>query len=158
MRTIEQTIYTFDELSEKAKESAREWYRETMDFGWCDESKQSIDAFCEHFGAKLLNWSIGAHSPYSFGIDAPYSLFRGLKIKNVDRNAMPTGYCLDCTLWFTFHDEFKHTGNAHAAFVKAIDQAFKEWRNDLEAQLENDAIDESLLINQYEFTENGERV
>jgi hypothetical protein len=32
MRTIEKTIYTFDELSDKAKQRAREWYREVTQF------------------------------------------------------------------------------------------------------------------------------
>jgi hypothetical protein len=155
MRVIEKTVFTFDELNDKAKETARDWYRENMDFGGDDESKQSIDAFCGHFSTKLINWSIGAHSPYSFDIDAPHSLFRGLKLKDVNRDAMPTGYCLDCTLWFTFYDEFKRTGNAYAAFVEAIDQAFRDWRNDLEAQLEDEAVDENILRNEYEFTEDG---
>lgn len=31
MKTIETTVYTFDELSDKAKEKAREWYRELLD-------------------------------------------------------------------------------------------------------------------------------
>ena len=31
MRTIETTLYTFDELSDSAKETAREWYRSCMD-------------------------------------------------------------------------------------------------------------------------------
>src|SRR4051794_24426167 len=30
-RTIEQTVYQFDELSDAAKEKAREWYRECID-------------------------------------------------------------------------------------------------------------------------------
>jgi hypothetical protein len=58
-------------------------------------------------------------------------------------------------LWFTFYDEFKRTGNAYAAFVEAIDQAFRDWRNDLEAQLEDEAVDENILCNEYEFTEDG---
>lgn len=41
MRTIETTVYTFDELDERAKERAREWYRNAwhdggMDHDWWD--------------------------------------------------------------------------------------------------------------------------
>lgn len=37
MRTIEKTIYKFDELSDCAKEKAREWYREgQLDYEWWD--------------------------------------------------------------------------------------------------------------------------
>ena len=32
MRTIEQTVYEFSELSDRAKETAREWWRRDQDF------------------------------------------------------------------------------------------------------------------------------
>ena len=38
MRTIEKNIYTFDELSEKAKEKAMEWYRETDDYFYLQDA------------------------------------------------------------------------------------------------------------------------
>ena len=157
MRTIEQTIYTFDELNEKAKAKARDWWLENMDFAWGDESLDSIKTFCEHFGAKLTGWSVGAYSPYSYDVDAPASLFRGLKLKDVDRDAMPTGYCMDCSLWFTFYDQFKITGCAQRAFEAALDEAFKQWTKDYESQMEDEFVDEMLICNGYEFTEDGER-
>jgi hypothetical protein len=155
MKTVELTIYKFEELNDKAKDRAREWYRNGHDFFWCDESIDSIKTFCNHFGVRLTNWSIGAHSPYSYDVDCPPSIFRGLKLKDVDRNAMPTGYCLDCALWFTFYDTFKATGCASKAFEAAIDQAFKDWRADMESQLEDEYIDEHLTANDYDFTEDG---
>jgi len=156
MKTIELNIYTFEELSDKAKDQARAWYRENVDLhAWNGESLDSIHAFCNHFGVRLTNYSIGVHSPYSYDVDYPNSIFRGLKLKDVGRNAMPTGYYLDCTLWFTFYDTFKATGCAAKAFEAALDQAFKDWRADLESQLENEYVDENLIANGYEFTENG---
>ena len=91
MKTVELTIYKFEELNDKAKDRARQWCRENADFGWADESIDSIKTFCNHYGVRLTNWSIGAHSPYSYDIDYPPSTFRGIKLKDVDRNAMPTG-------------------------------------------------------------------
>jgi hypothetical protein len=155
MKTVELNIYSFDELSDAAKDKARQWYRETIDFGWDSESIDSIKTFCNHYGVRLTNWSIGANCPYSYDIDYPPSTFRGLKLKDVDRNAMPTGYCLDCTLWFTFYDTFKATGCAAKAFEAALDQAFKDWRADMESQLEDQYADEYLIANDYQFTENG---
>ena len=155
MKVIEINVYSFDELDDKAKERAREWYRHGMDFNWSDESIGSIKAFCEHFGARLTNWSVGAYAHYSFDVDAPASLFRGLKLRDVDRDAMPTGYCLDCSLWFTFYDTFKATGCASKAFEAALDEAFKDWRTDMEWQMSDEYIDEHMMINEYQFTENG---
>jgi hypothetical protein len=157
METVEVNIFKFNELSEAAKEKARDWWRTDIDFAWSDESLGSIKAFCEHFGASLTSWSVGVCSPYEFATDATNANFRGLKVADIDRDQMPTGYCLDCTLWFTMHDEFKRTGDAKAAFVEALDQAFREWRSDMESQMEDDYIDENLEINEYTFTEDGTR-
>jgi len=81
-----------------------------------------------------------------------------VKLKSIDRDSMPTGYCLDCALWFTFFDEFKRTGSAKKAFDDAIYAGFKAWRDDMEYQLSDESIDESMTINEYEFYENGEMV
>ncbi len=158
MQTIQLEIFKFHELSEAAKATARDNWRERdqyLDFAWNDEALGSIKSFCEHFGARLTGWSVGAHLPYSYDVDAPHSLFRGLKVADVNRDQMPTGYCLDCTLWYTFHDEFKRTGCASKAFEAALDAAFKDWRSDMESQLEDDYIDEMLEINEYDFTADG---
>lgn len=155
MRTIEQTIYTFDELSDAAKEKARDWYRLNADIHWADESKESINAFCDHFGISLRNWSVGPYEPINYDAQFFNSHFRGLKLKDFDREFMPTGYILDCALWMTFYDEFKATGCAKKAFEKALDEGFKQWRSDMESQLENEYVDEHLIINEYEFTEDG---
>ena len=160
MRTIETTIYKFSELSESAKERARNWLRSCQDAGgdWSAESLESIKAFCAAYGVKLADWSIGPWAPIEYRTNADNSTFRGLKLSSIDRDAMPTGYCLDCTLYYTFHDEFKRTGDAKGAFSAALDAAFQEWRDDCEFQLSDEAIDESIEANCYEFTEEGEIV
>lgn len=158
MRTETITLYKFQELTnERAKERARERGRQWMseDPAWCDESRQSIQAFCEHFGVTLRDWSVGAYSPIDYSTDATNQHFRGVKLRDIDRNAMPTGYILDCTLWQTMHDEFKRTGDAKAAFESALDAGFKEWRDDLKGQLEDEYIDDFLTANEYEFDEDG---
>lgn len=156
MRTETLNIYTFQELpTDAAKERARDWYRTSSDPAWCDESRQSIQAFCEHFGVTLRDWSVGAYSPIDYSTNANNQHFRGVKLRDIDRYAMPTGYCLDCTLWQTMHDEFKRTGDAKAAFDAALYEGFKAWRADMESQLEDEYIDEVLAINEYEFTEDG---
>lgn len=155
----EQTIriYKFDELTDDAKETAREWYRNGIggEYFFWDDAKESINAFCDHFGASIKNYSIGAFENSWIDTDATKENFRGIKLKSIKRDAMPTGYFLDCAIWQTFYDEFKRTGNALYAFGYAIDIATKEVRNDIEYQYSDEYIDEMLTINEYEFTENG---
>jgi len=159
MITIEKTtVYKFDELSESAKNRAREDWRENIDVSWSTESLESIKAFCEAFNVTLKDWSIGAYCPLDYETNAENQHFRGVKLKSINRDSMPTGYCLDCDLWFTFYDEFKRTGDAKHAFNDALYAGFKAWRDDMEGQLSDESIDESLTINEYEFTEDGDMV
>lgn len=155
METVQIEVYSFDELSESAKDKAREWWRHGIDFAWSDESRESIEAFCKHFGVRLKQWSVSPYESPSYTTDAENRHFRGLRLSQIDREQMPTGYCLDNTLWYTFHDEFKRTGDAKHSFDAAIWEAFKAWRDDMEYQLSDECIDDLLMVNEYRFTESG---
>lgn len=154
MREITINIFKFNELSDDAKERARDKWRETSDLSWGDESKDSIRAFCQEFGAKLVDWSIGPYAPLDYKVEG--ANFRGRKLKEFTGKEMPTGYCLDCDLWETFCKEFKRTGSAKVAFELAIYNGFKAWRDDMESQQKDDYIDDMLIANEYEFKENGD--
>ena len=144
------------ELSEDAKEKAREWWKSDCDpIAWSDESIGSIKTFCEHFGVRLKDWEIGPYACPSYSTDAENRNFRGLRLSQLDRDAMPTGYCLDAALWITFYDHFKKTGDAKGAFDAALWEAFKEWRDDIEWQLSDECVDDLLMANEYRFTESG---
>ena len=155
MRTATVELYQFNELSDEAKERAREWWRENLDYPWWSDAKASILEFCGHFGVMVQEYSIGAFEPAWMETNAANENFRGIKLKAINREAMPTGYCLDCALWQTFYDEFKRTGSALYAFNEAIDAAVKGVREDMEYQYSDESVDEMLTINEYEFTENG---
>ena len=157
MRTETITVYTFQELpTEAAKERAREWWRSDADcLAWGGESIDSIRAFCDEFSVTLKSWEVSPYASPHYSTDAENRHFRGRKLREFTREAMPTGYCLDCALWQTFYDEFKRTGDAKAAFDSALWAAFKAWRDDMEYQLSDECVDELLEINGYEFTEAG---
>ena len=156
MKTVTIALYKFDELSDDAKETAREAYRYSgIEYFWFDDAIGSIKAFCDYFNVKIKDYEIGAYSPSYLTTDANNANFRGIKLKSIDRENMPTGYCLDCTLWQTFYDQFKRTGDALYAFNDAIDDAVREIVRDAEYQYSDESIDEMLTINEYDFTENG---
>ena len=155
MKTIELTIYTIDELSDTAKNKAIENHRQNMFFDWMDESRESVITFCDFFGVKLLNYRVGPYEPIDFNTDASNGNFRGLKLKNINPEYMPTGYCLDNDLWMTFYEEFKRTGNAKEAFNDALYAGFKAWRADLEDQLSDDYIADFFDANGFQFTAEG---
>lgn len=155
MRTATIELYKFDELSDDAKDIARNWYLQDIEYPWFHESIGSIKAFCDHFNVKIKDYSIGAFSPSYLTTDATNANFRCVKLKSINRDNMPTGYCLDCTLWQTFYDQFKRTGDALSAFNDAIDAAVDSIIKDAEYQYTNESVDEMLIINDYEFTIDG---
>ena len=154
MRIIEKTIYHFDELSDKAKETARDSFRD-LEYTWLDESRQSIEAFCDAFNVYLLDYSIGACCPFYYKTNANNANFRGKRLSQFNRDHMPTGYCLDTSLWVTFYDVFKTTGDAKYAFNAALEVGFKDWRDAMEYQTTDESIDEFILGNKHEFYEDG---
>lgn len=58
MKTIEITLYSFTELSKKAKEKALTNYQNTHYFYFEDEALESLKAFFDEIGVKLKNYEI----------------------------------------------------------------------------------------------------
>jgi hypothetical protein len=155
METIEINLYAFDELSDEAKERAREWWRESLDYPWWSEAHESIRAFLDHFGVEMRDWSMGERGRDYIKTNANKGNFRGRKLRDYSRDYMPTGYCLDCDLWGTFHDEWEATSDPMYAFQQALEAALSAIASDVEYQFTDEAVDESLRINSYQFTEDG---
>lgn len=157
MRTITKNVYLFSELSEPAKEKARDWWRgRGFEYSWSMESRASIKAFCDLFDVDLVDYSISAYCPVDYTTNRKTHHFCGWNKKRV--NAIPdflTGYCLDQDLVLTLKKEFGQHGDLKAAFESAIHAGFTAWRDDMEYQLSDDAVDETLIANEYEFYENG---
>lgn len=156
MEIIEVAVFSFDELGEEAKEKARSWYRDGLEYPWFSESLGSIRAFVGHFNAELKDWSLGSGSGRDYiHTTATNENFRGVKLKDIDKNYMPTGYCLDADLWGEFFEVFKKTGDAKYSFEQALEQAIIGIQRDIDYQFSDECIDDTLRINDYQFTENG---
>ena len=155
METIELTVYHFDELDEAAKDRARAWYRNGLEYPWFSESMDSVRAFVEYFGARVQDWNIGERGRDYIKTDISPEHFRGTKLRSISPDYMPTGYCLDADLWGTFHAEWKRTSDRMYAFQQALEAALGAIASDVEYQFSDEAIDETIRINEYRFTEEG---
>ena len=152
LQTIE--LYTFDELTDEAKETAREWFRGGS-YAWCDESADSIKHFCDSFGIKLINYSIDS-SNFDYDVNVTNDAFRGLTYRQAEKMKLSDGYCVGELMQAAFIGAFKERG-ALDAFNYALSLGFQDWRNDLRYQESDEYIDECIIINDYEFTIDGER-
>jgi hypothetical protein len=157
MREVAVKIYTFGELNEAAKERARAWWRQTSDLDWAEDSRDSIEAFLDKFGVKLLNYSIDFGSYHYRLSEYDNNIFRGMKLKDFVREDYPTGYCMDADISITFYDVFEKTGDAKYAFEQAVDAGFEAWRRDIEHQGTDEYIDECIICNEYEFDVKGNK-
>ena len=155
MRTAEVSVYQFEELPDYAKDRARQWFREGNDYPWWKDSFDSIKAFCKEFGVEIKDYQVGLYSYSYMDTNAENHHFRGRKLKEFKRDQTPTGYCLDCTLWERFIDTWTESGSPLKAFKDAIDEAVKDIVRDMEYLDSDEAIDEMLIVNAYEFDEDG---
>jgi hypothetical protein len=157
MRTVTVDVYQFDELNEDAQEKATEWVKNNIHdlYAWHDEAKQSIEAFCDKFGVTLHNYRVSPWERIDYKTNANNSHFRRVRLSHINREEMPTGYCLDCDLMCAFYDEFKSTGDALRAFNHALDAGLYAWRQDWEYVYSNEGITDFLRANEYEFTASG---
>jgi hypothetical protein len=149
-------VYSFDELSDSAKSQVLAYFGERVDYPYFSDALDSIKAFVKHFHGDIINYSIGGEVFRSYvktTIDRTY--FRGVKLKDIDHTQMPTGYCLDCTLWGTMKEEFTKTGDAFYAYQQAIESALCEIASDVEYQYSAEALTEMIEMNDYEFFEDG---
>lgn len=71
MRTEQVNIYLYSELSDEAKEKARDWYLDGEDFSWItEEARETLDKFCEIFPVEWerIDWECPAHSYWKIRI------------------------------------------------------------------------------------------
>lgn len=155
MKIIETKVYTFDELSDSAKEKAREWYRNNcLDYEWFD----LIYDDAKSIGLKLT----------TFGLDR-------------DRHAegVFTNGALECANAIeSQHGESCETFKTAKAFLAArggivdaakLDDCETQFlasiledyaiilQKEFEYLLSDESVDNIILTNEYTFTESGKR-
>lgn len=155
MEIVEVEVYSFDELDDKAKERARNWFRDGLEYPWFSDCKTSITTFVEHFGGCVLDYELGGNCRGFIKTNVTHENFRGLKLKDFKQDHMPTGYCLDCSLWGTFHQLWKRTGDPFYAYREALEAAVLDIEADIDYHFSDECIDEMLTFNHYRFTVNG---
>lgn len=155
MKKVEIDIFSYEDLEEEAKNKAREHFRATWEYPWFTESMLSAKAFIEHFGGSMLTWSVGDTRHSFIKTDITADNFRGIKLKDINREFMPVGYMTDCILWETFYDTFKASGDAFYAYQQAIEEFLSFVSRDVEDFFGDNNIDETLTLNEYDYLADG---
>lgn len=178
MRIEEVKVFTFDELSEDAKEKARYWYREGgLDYEWWDFS-------FEEFRNELLDIGVETDT-FWFALPPDRADFlianrpsivdpkKLLKASGVDLRTKAARAVLNYEADLSIGTNQYGSGSHQSHYVEAddddiaekVEEFFTDKLHNFKKRLEDEqdylysdeSIDESIRINEYEFTEDGER-
>jgi len=188
-------VYKFNELSESAKENAREWYRSVDDFSFHAEYVIEDAKEC----AKILGIKIDKIYYSGFSSQGDGACFVGSYsftkdcLKNIKKHAPNDkelhdiarrmrdlakvfngkpgasvshrgryyhAYCTDISVYDVENDY--HIDENHVEELKDILRDFMHWiyrrlEEEYDYQNSNEAVDESIEANEYEFLEDGKR-
>ena len=102
MRTIETKVYQYEELSEQAKENARNSLRDRLSENTIDveayDYRNTLKKIEEIFGIKVRDWSVNGYSPtyfrfYFVNLDEDIENEPKFLLRYLNRYVLP---CIDC--------------------------------------------------------------
>jgi hypothetical protein len=204
-------VYSFGQLSDKAKEVARSWWRDRQEYDYIwGEAKNTVDAFNDLFNLKhgLRSWLDFRHNlsdeveelkglrlrtyiinNYGWGLNKRkymghlkaskpvnhpccrnrvYKTRSGGEIVSVSylsriqytTDCVLTGVCYDHDILAPIY-EFIKKPCKHTTLVDLFKDCFESLRLSIESEIEyrnsDEYVDEELVSNDYEFTEDGKR-
>jgi hypothetical protein len=173
MRTYQATAYTFDELSDEARERVKQRHGEVWGYSWADEAIASLKAFAKAFDARVSDYSVDwFNCSYSSArFDAPEMSRReiGRRLRALggyDKKTLK-GHG-DCKLTGYWTDEDALDGMRKAYFAgesdlcELLQEGFSSWlkaaQADAEDQYSNERFAEFCEANGYEFDEKGRSI
>lgn len=192
------TLYKFEELSDAAKEKAREWYRTYYpDHDWWDGVYETARTAAKHLGIEIDNinfsgfWSQGDgarfNGSYRFKKGWRKAILAEFGDGDTQRELLNIGQQLHeaqarqfyklvavvtyrghyehsgCTSIDVSHDEdpYRDIGDCEDAVTQALrefmDWIYKMLEKEYDWLVSDEAVDESIIANEYTFLENGER-
>lgn len=145
MKTTTINLYQFSELSEQAKKRAKDDHRSACGYSWASEALDSMKAFYDKLGVKILDYCIYWESNYNSSIKLDY-YDPDEVVEQVKGIGDLTGVCFDIPLI-----EGAKDGNLLNAFYALM----KYCADDYEAQYEDEEFSDMSDANDYWYTEDG---
>ena len=181
--TYTKALYTFDELSEEAKQHAIEKEIENCGYAYNDDYRNTLNAFCDLFGVKIGIWEIGTYGGYSFSVSdygrgniaecENYRLSKYLTNNNLylykwdkkyhdlkffTEHCGLTGYCADYIILLPMLEcqQYKRIFSSYEEMIDCcLDEFFCAWLEDMKYQETPEYFAELAAANDWEFDEGG---
>lgn len=162
MRTITANLYTFDELSGKAKEKALRELHSTAEYPWHDENRQTLKAIEKAFKLERFDWGYSEHTHHC-SLTVPRDLKQGFNRAKIDLymkylekdNPSICGYYLTEFFKIDLWKSFNQHGDIREALHDAIGSVVKTCQEDMECYFSEESLAEHAMANEIEFTEDG---
>ena len=164
MRVKETTVYQFDELNEKAKEHARDWYRQgALDYDWWEFTYEDASTIGLEITGFDLDRSRHATGKLTKSVKEVCQLIQANHGQACDTYKLATEYSLKMQHIEEeeSNDEEDHEDEREeiqAHFEQALLEEYSIMlQHEYEYLMSDEAVDGSILANEYEFTETGKR-
>ena len=156
MKQITIDAYTFNELSDNAKQKARNYYCENINYFWGDEHIEGVKRFLELFNIRLVNWSYDEYHAY-FETNINDCKFQGFSKKRVNAliKSFNVSYCADETLVVAFNESYSEHGSIKLAIEEALRQSEIDLKNDIVHHYTDESMADYFEANEYYFTQDG---
>lgn len=173
MRDVIIKVYKFSELSEKAKERAKQDYEIDCGYNWGDEAMDSIKALVKHFDGSITDWQVywdrSSHSYMRFDMPEMTKTEIRRRLKELgsynkrtgrgNGDCKLTGFCMDEACIDGFRLAFrKGETDLEELMEAAFDTWLKECQDDYESQFSDEVFGDACDANGWEFYENGSMV
>ena len=157
-KTIETTVYPFHELNDKAKDKARDWWREVGVTDWYD----TVYEDASQVGIKITGFDIGRGESIDLTIDDAKETAR-LILENHGEHCdtyMAAAEYNKSLIWLPEDEDDREdaVADAKGVFCQALQGCYlKSLREQYEYEMSDEAADENIEANEYTFTADGKR-
>jgi hypothetical protein len=180
MRRVELKIYSFNELSDKAKEKARDWYRslqDSSDFQSTQDKIIGVALLCGFMEGTEVAWSVGYCQSDHATLEGRWSAKRvnvepikqefpkDALLRQIVKQFAQLAWRSPALSFVTSHrhivDQIEEPAHSTAykdsfAAVQSLNTwAYDQLRQQADWLHSEECVDETIVANDYEFTEDG---
>ena len=150
MKEVTIQVFKFHELEKNIQEKVISHFRCDNDYVFIDDDIKIIKEFAEDFGVNVYDYSL---SPYSHSY-IKYD-FDNFDEDNINLSEMLNDEPLYEILFDEFKKQYGYTHDYKYSFEQVMERAKKYILDEMEYQDSDNYIIETIEINDYDFTEDG---
>lgn len=153
MKTVEIKLYKFNELSEDTQKKVIQDWRYDGEYLWIDDDIDILKQFAEDFNITIKDYELSPYSHSYIKYDTS-TLDTDIDIHSLESKKDDSylyGFMLE-----EYKKQLKYTSDKEYSFNQAMECGKIYIIKEMEYQNSDEYIEESITINEYDFTEDGE--